>query len=360
MKSLADYKDSRDNNFNLIRFVAAFLVLVSHSFPLSTGSGMSEPLKSSFGTTFGQIAVDVFFVTSGFLITGSLLRSKSTSKYIVARILRIYPALLVAVLLTVFVLGPVITQLTLTEYFNGQTFIYLWKNSTLFFGVEFNLPGVFENVPWKNAVNGSLWTLPYEVKMYVYLLIIFVTVTFLKKVTPEKYKGGLTFERTIALLALTSLLLHLLNHVYFERFDDFIRLFSFFFIGSFFYLYSSAVRMSKRLFFSLCFLCLISAFSSIGLELQSEIFLVIYIITLPYIVFFLAYIPGGVVRRFNSLGDYSYGIYIYAFPLQQISAALIIDISVMEMILVSGVFTLLFAFCSWHLVEKRALQFKSF
>ncbi|USI27496.1 hypothetical protein ACD631_14130 [Alteromonas macleodii] len=60
MNSLSDYKDSRDNNFNLIRFVAASLVLVSHSFPLATGSGVAEPLKSALGIAFGHIAVDIF------------------------------------------------------------------------------------------------------------------------------------------------------------------------------------------------------------------------------------------------------------------------------------------------------------
>ena len=128
MSSLSNYKDSRDNNFNLLRFVAAFLVLISHSFPLATGSGTSEPLKTALGIEFGHIAVDVFFITSGFLITGSLIRSKSAYKYIAARALRIYPALLIAVLFTVFILGPLITQVTLAEYFSKQTFIYFFKN----------------------------------------------------------------------------------------------------------------------------------------------------------------------------------------------------------------------------------------
>ncbi len=360
MKNLSDYKDSRDNNFNLIRFVAAFLVLVSHSFPLATGSGVAEPLKSALGIAFGHIAVDIFFITSGFLITGSLLRSKSTPSYIAARVLRIYPALIVAMLLTVFVLGPLLTQLTLNDYFTRQTFIYLLKNSTLFFGVEFNLPGVFVEVPWKNAINGSLWTLPYEVKMYTYLLFFFLGVAFLKRFTPVKYQRWVKFEWVIVFTALTSLLLHVSNHVYLNRFDDFIRLFSFFFIGSFCYIYASVIRMSNSTFLLLIFFCLASAIGVIYWELSKETFMVIYILTLPYIVFYLAYVPNGIIRRFNNLGDYSYGIYIYAFPIQQMSAMLIFNVSVIQMIFVSGVLTLLFAIGSWHLVEKKALKLKTF
>jgi len=360
MNSLSDYKDSRDNNFNLIRFVAASLVLVSHSFPLATGSGVAEPLKSALGIAFGHIAVDIFFITSGFLITGSLLRSKSTPSYIAARVLRIYPALIVAMLLTVFVLGPLLTQFTLSDYFTRQTFIYLLKNSTLFFGVEFNLPGVFVEVPWENAVNGSLWTLPYEVKMYAYLLFFFLGIAFLKRITPIKYQKWVKFEWAIAFTALTSLLLHLSNHVYLNRFDDFIRLFSFFFIGSFCYIYASVIRMSSRTFLLLTFFGLASAVGVVYFELNKETFMVTYILTLPYIVFYLAYIPNGIIRRFNNLGDYSYGIYIYAFPMQQMSALLISNVSVIQMIFVSGVLTLLLAIGSWHLVEKKALKLKPF
>ena len=360
MSSLSNYKDSRDNNFNLLRFVAAFLVLISHSFPLATGSGTSEPLKTALGIEFGHIAVDVFFITSGFLITGSLIRSKSAYKYIAARALRIYPALLIAVLFTVFILGPLITQVTLAEYFSKQTFIYFFKNSTLLGGVEFNLPGVFEEVPWKNAVNGSLWTLPYEVKMYAYLLIIFLCYRFLGNIGFPRFYLTITLERAIALLALFSLLLHLLNHIYFHRFDDFIRLFSFFFVGSFFYLYSSHIKMYRSIFALCATLFVLCALAVMWLGANKNIFMVVYILTLPYIVFYLAYLPKGKIRCFNNVGDYSYGIYIYAFPIQQMSAKLIPEISVFQMLLISGAFTLLFAFASWHLIEKKALKFKPF
>jgi peptidoglycan/LPS O-acetylase OafA/YrhL len=96
----------RDNNFKLIRVAAALAVLVTHSFVLATGDRDAEPLNDSLGLTLGDIAVDVFFVTSGFLVTASLLRRERTLDYLRARALRVYPALWAMLLVVVFALGP--------------------------------------------------------------------------------------------------------------------------------------------------------------------------------------------------------------------------------------------------------------
>ena len=88
---LKDVADSRENNFNLLRIVAASAVLVSHSYPLSLGPKAAEPLSQSLGVTLGSVAVDVFFVVSGFLVTASLVRRQSSLDFIVGRFLRIFP-----------------------------------------------------------------------------------------------------------------------------------------------------------------------------------------------------------------------------------------------------------------------------
>lgn len=141
---LSYFTQGRDNNFNLIRFIASLSVLITHSFALALGTPGAEPFRKSLGMTIGEISVDVFFITSGFLVTASLLYRKNTIEFIWARFLRIFPALLVMLLLTVLVVGPVFTTLPLSNYLTHKdTFRYFAKCLTLFFGVEYTLPGVF-------------------------------------------------------------------------------------------------------------------------------------------------------------------------------------------------------------------------
>src|SRR5688572_1487341 len=169
-RTLDDGSAQHDNNFNLIRLVAAWLVIYGHSYPVTATSGpdvLQQLVQIKFA---GGIAVDVFFVISGFLIAASLERNRLTH-YLAARALRIFPAQIVCVLLCVFVLGPLLT--TVADYWSSpQTWKYLWKNITLG-RTQYFLPGVFEALPSK-AVNGSLWSLPIEFRLYLLLGLLAV------------------------------------------------------------------------------------------------------------------------------------------------------------------------------------------
>lgn len=344
---LSTYTTSRDNNFNLIRFIAALLVLYSHSFALAIGSGDAEPLRATIGMTAGSIAVDIFFVTSGFLITSSYLARNNIIAFIWARILRIYPALLVAVIFCILFIGLWFTKYDTSEYLtHTQTYKFLLKNTTLFFGIEYKLPGVFHDVPWKNAVNGSLWTLPYEVKMYAVLAIVLTLTVFI-----GKWISSVTFNSVLLLTGLLSIVFHIYNHFYSILPVIFVRLFSMFFIGAAFYAYRESVLLSSRLFFVLLTLLMVSTISK-------DVFFIFYSLFLPYLIFYVVYVPSGGVRKFNSIGDYSYGLYIYAFPVQQSIAALIPGVTVATMIAYSFSITFILSILSWHLIEKRFLKMK--
>ncbi|MCK5876614.1 MAG: acyltransferase [Candidatus Marithrix sp.] len=351
--TLSTYAANRDNNFNLIRFIAALLVLITHSFALSIGTAEAEPFRATLGITLGNLAVDVFFVTSGFLITGSLFARNNLIAFIWARVLRIYPALIMAVLFCVFAVGLYFTTLSFLEYVSdSQTHKYLIKNILLFFGISYNLPGVFADIPYKNVMNGSLWTLPHEVNMYAILAIFGSILLFIEKRFNQTRKQTPIFKYCLLMITIIAIVANIINHSHFfmNKYD--LHLFAMFFTGATFYVWQEKIIISK-LILLLMLLILIPA------TLNKQIFFIFYSIFIAYIVFYIAYVPTGKIRAFNQLGDYSYGMYIYAFPVQQSIATLIVGISVSMMIAISFVITLLLAMLSWHLVEKKCLRLKN-
>ncbi|MEI6334978.1 MAG: acyltransferase [Methylococcaceae bacterium] len=352
---LSNYSQGRDNNFNLIRIIAALAVLVTHSFALAIGTGDAEPFRGTLDMTMGSIAVDVFFITSGFLVTSSLLNRQSIIEFIWARALRIFPALLMMLFLTVFLLGVLFTTLPIPTYLSlSETYIYLAKCATLFMGVAHYLPGVFDSTPYDREVNGSLWTMPHEVRMYAVL----ASVWFVLRITPKLQLIG--FKVIVVTFALMAGIYILAGHLYFHfespesSVSRFAKLFFMFFVGATFYILREYINLSRWLFW----------FLVIGLAVATSnkhAFFVIYVFASAYILFYLAYVPSGLIRKYNQLGDYSYGIYIYiyAFPVQQSVAALIPGVSVIQMILISATFTILLAILSWHILERRALKLKA-
>lgn len=337
---LAGLAQGRDNNFNLIRILAAFAVLVSHSFALTTGSDEAQPFRAYLGMGLGAMAVDVFFVTSGFLVTGSLLKRQSVIEFTWARILRIYPALIVMVGLSVFGLGLTLTS-SHTYLADPGTYTYLWKNALIFPGSPASLPGVFAGNPHPGAVNGSLWTLPYEIRMYATIALAWLALKWLP-----------TRVFTVAIVGVTAMA----SAAYFVQWwfpsETALRLFLMFFTGASFYVLQKRVVLSQWLFWPLLI--------ALGLSvINRRAFGIVYVLTLAYLLLFLAYVPVGFIRRYNRLGDYSYGVYIYAFPIQQCIIATVVGVSVLPLLGISTCLTLGCAILSWHLVERRALSLKN-
>lgn len=344
---LSHYAQGRDNNFNLIRIVAAMAVLITHSFALSIGSGLAEPFRSTLGMSMGDIAVDIFFVTSGFLVTASILTRQSALEFIWARALRIYPALLVMIFLTVFVLGAVFTSASAEAYWtSSKTYIYLARGATLLAGVAFKLPGVFDNNPYQQVVNGSLWTMPHEVRLYGVLVLAWLALHW------KPHLRLPIFKKTLIAFALIGAFYIFVAHIYTYPTGVFPKLFFMFFTGAAAYALKENITLNSWFFYLLL----------IGLAVASVntyLFFIVYIFSIAYVLLYLAYIPSGFIRQYNELGDYSYGIYIYAFPVQQSVAALIPGVTTIQMIVISTVITTVLAALSWHLLEKRALRHKT-
>lgn len=171
-KMLGSYSDSRDNNLNLLRFLAAFAVVWSHATLVVTGETATEPLMQETGYTLGHLSVNVFFIISGFLIAQSLQRSKDLIEYFAARFLRLVPGLLVTAVVTAFVIGPFMSELDAAAYISQlATWTYVPLTSSMLID-NGELPGLFANAPSAYEVNGSLWTLRWEAMAYVGLAVL--------------------------------------------------------------------------------------------------------------------------------------------------------------------------------------------
>ena len=160
----------KSNNLDFMKFLAAWLVIVHHSFDLNVSKGEWIKVITGQQLDFGTVAVSLFFLASGLFIAKSMERNQSAGKFFRARFRRVWPPLAAVVVLSV-IMGAFVTTLPLGQYFtNSVTWRYLLN---AVFVLRHNLPGVFENNVFGSTVNGALWTLPVEVLCYVGCYVIY-------------------------------------------------------------------------------------------------------------------------------------------------------------------------------------------
>ncbi|OQR35509.1 hypothetical protein BWR59_05285 [Pseudomonas sp. Bc-h] len=342
MNTLGDLASRRNNNFNLIRMLAATAVLISHSYPLAQGSTAVEPLSSWLGLSLGELAVITFFCVSGFFISLSRDRAPSNLDFFSARFLRIYPGLTLVLLLSVFLVGPIFTTLGTLEYFrSGAIYSYL-SNNLMLFSMKFQLPGLFENNPWP-GINGSLWTLIYEVTLYILVggLGAFAFYGKGPRFAVFLLVYAIVYVAFKAMLANTELLNEL------HRAQFFFTWSLPFVLGMALYRYRQHVQHRFIWFLPLAALA--------GWAYQTPFFFECFVIAWTYLIFYLGFATNSFVDRYNQLGDYSYGVYIYAFPVQEILAHQVKGIGPISMMLVAFPIVLIAAMFSWHFIEKPAM-----
>lgn len=341
MVYLSDCYRDRDNNFNLIRMIAASCVLISHAWPLSGGGGGDEPLEALTGYSLGKISVFIFFVISGFLIAKSYERQPSLFTWARARVLRLFPALIVVLVLTTLVLGPLVTDLPLSTYFSQpETFLYVFRNLSLAF-LQFDLPGVFQTNPFSPAINGSLWTLFYEVVCYGGVLVAGLLGALGNR---WRMAAGLTAFFVLYLLVNLPQLADVVPF----RLARLMFLGLPFAIGTAFYVWRDRLALHPAISVGLIVATVLVPGGSLFYE-------PLFMLALSHTVFVLGYLPKGAVLNYNRLGDYSYGMYIYAFPAQQLAVHLFGPMSPVTNILLAFPVSLIFAILSWNHIERPAL-----
>ncbi|HEY5524523.1 MAG TPA: acyltransferase [Clostridium sp.] len=343
IKTLEKYYDKDHNIFNLIRFILAVSVIYSHSPMLINGS--QDLMQKLTGVDIGEIAVDSFLVISGFLIIQSLINSNKVSTYMRKRFCRISPGLFVTLILCAFVLGPILTKLNLKDYFSFSA----KNNPYQFFATyfTFDLVGsstkysfirdVFSNNPQK-TINGSLWSLRFEFLGYLILPIIY---------SCFKKKRIYALIATIFLAVLEFFQLSFRNipgeFLFSYNITLIIRCGFYFMMGGVFYLYKDKIKIHPCTIALLLLLFIPAAFLGI--------YKYAVMIMLPYIVIGL----GILVRKDPSkkYGDFSYGIYIYAYPIQQILIYLFKNkLNVSSLFFTSFLITLVLAILSYKFIEK--------
>jgi peptidoglycan/LPS O-acetylase OafA/YrhL len=329
----------RDNNFELLRLFGATLVLYGHSYAL-TGS----TVPGFAGTSVSTIGVKIFFSISGYLITLSWLRDPNLLRFLVRRAARIFPALIVVVLLSIFVLGPVFTRLHLADYFrNRSTWRYL-ENATLY--INYFLPGVFETNTYPNAINGSLWSLPVEFVMYLATPIVLA----LTAVRRPLALATLATASTVFVLWRTQVVPPANQFVFFAT-DVWAgaTLTPYFLVGMVFAVLGERMLNAYMAIMALFVLALVQTSEPVEEALL--------ILALPYAS--LAFGVGPSLQLLPKGVDLSYGVFLFGFPVQQVvsfafkGAAgpwLLFSISL-------GISAMLAAL-SWRFVEKPCLRLK--
>ncbi len=337
------------NNFKFIRLVAACMVIIAHSYVFTNQPHDPLFLISNGNIDLSYLGLSVFFFLSGLLVTQSLYKSESWKNFLWKRILRLYPAAWLVILLCMFLLGPLVTTFNLKEYFTNPLF-YNYALSLSLVKINYFLPGVFTKSVSDASVNASLWSISLELKLYAGLLLfyfikipyskIIIVATIVLAVIAERFFYTET-ENAVSIFAGPSFKLY-----------AYVAYAPYFLAGVLCYKYKSKLFINS--FIAITLLCI----ACIAVAL--DFFQLIQMLVIPVLVLYVSGVPFKWIKSITPNPDLSYGFYVFAFPLQQAISQVLgtKNIYPWQMALLSFAVILPFAIFSWYMVEKKALMLK--
>jgi peptidoglycan/LPS O-acetylase OafA/YrhL len=330
--------DKRANNFDFLRLFFALLVLYSHSYVLATGDQSRDPIVflTRGQENGGSIAVDSFFIISGFLITASFERSKTWFSYFKKRISRIYPGFLVAMLIAAVCVLPVSGGAFLKRSGIGVILDFALQTATL---REFHYVHAFAANVYPNRINGSIWTVMYEFLCYIVLALFGLC-------------GILRANRILLgiLLALMPVSLWFAISRSTVTGHHLVRFVPLFLAGVVFYRFRHRIQL--RTLWIVCAVLVLGAASQLP-----PVWMAVFPFVGAYLILAVAFHPSIHLHEVGRYGDFSYGTYLYAFPIQQLIMHYIgRPVSPLLLFALAGFATLCVAACSWHGVERWFLR----
>lgn len=345
----ARLRNDRSNAFDAVRLALATMVVFAHCYFLVDGAIDREPLwvLSHGQLQSGQVAVYLFLCISGFLVTRSFLTSRSLRSYLSKRFARIVPGFLTATFLGLVVLAPLLATGTIGEFFSRQNWLAICINALAL--RQTGVSGVLDPNPVK-LVHGTLWTIKYEFDCYILTALIgslgllsrrFAIATF-AVIVVVLIALNLAVERLPAIdTGIAGLLI--------SSPPRWPELLPFYFAGAAIYVFRKSIPLSGILFMAANGILLISLFTG-GAR-------VAMLLAGSYAIIYLALSANGRISIFGRHTDLSYGVYLYAWPVQQLVVfASRNALSPLALFAISMPISLFVAYCSWRLIEEPALR----
>ena len=335
------------NNFDVLRFLFASLVVFSHSYPLGEGHELREPLRKLTGqTTLGGLSVYCFFIISGFLIAASWERRKTVGQFLKKRVLRIYPGFIIANAVGVFLVAPMAADSAI-----GNALVSLqqfaWDCMRLQ-GTQLSDTLFSQN--HLHAVNGSIWSIAYEFWCYIGVIIL--------GLMPLFHRRSFVLGLFVASLAVAFIF----PTYHLEWFGGGIlgKIFGYPFFWALLLPNYLAGVVAWRYRDKLVVSDRVAMMSAIALAVSIPVansWSVMFPVCGAYLVLWAAFHPLFRLHGFSKYGDFSYGMYLYAFPIQQL---LVMhnsgSMNPYALFALAWPLSILAGMLSWYVVERPFLR----